>query len=258
MGLFSQVFMVQLSWYYYVILGASIWLAYTGDRWLDVRQLDLKQVMTERHRFSIKKHRTISVFWLLILAATVALACLKLSARDFLHGCILLTGCTLYTFGAQASRKWLPKEALVALLFSAGALLFIYDRATLGIPVLFNVYIAFVLLCYANCVLIAKWERNVDKAHSQPSIFKRWPRLSAYARWLPLLAVFSSLPIAFNDAVPAYGKFALVFSFTLAGAGLLFLDKLSGRLSRENLRVCADAVFLSPLIALALGMLAGT
>jgi hypothetical protein len=234
------------------VLGASVWLAYAADRWIEGWRLPAGRVQTERHRFSQRWRWPVLLVWVAVLAGAVALAFGRLTAAELTHGGLLLVGVAAYLLSHQlVHRHWrgrLPKEACTALLLGAGAAVFSLGRPGLR-PVPFTAALAlFVLLAFANCVLISVWEAEVDRQHGEASLAQLFGAAGARAR---LLRWGTAALAAAAAAAGSAGR--PVMACALASALLLAaLHRAEPRLGRRRARVLADAALLTPLLLLGL------
>jgi hypothetical protein len=240
---------VPLRAHHVVILGASIWMSYAADRWFEGWRLT--RVFTRRHLFYQRYRWQVAVLWLTVFAATVVLALTRLNAAELKGGLLLLGFVLLYLFSHQVVHRnfgWrAPKEICVAFLLGGGAALFPAASATslgpIAPPLVF-----FMLLCFANCLLISAWESGIDTLHGQTSIalqFRRGVLLAAAVPWgvAGLAAAFLATGAA--GAAEVAALCALVSGILL---GLLHIAE--PRLGRRAARVLADVVLMTPALPL--------
>jgi hypothetical protein len=234
------------GWAQVFVLGCSVWLAYTADRWIESWRAGPRPVLTPRHRFH-QRHRTgVLVAMMAGLLADVAVALTWLGPDDLTAGLILTAAVLTYL----VSHQWLhrhaswrvPKELLIASLLTAGVWLFVREAgpARLAVPLSL-----FWLLCFTNCVLISRWEAGIDRQQGQTSIALEQP---AAARWIP---IFPWVVTAIVVAVLAAGGSTAGFAAraALPSAVLLgVLDRLEPAIGWPAARVGADAVLLTPLV----------
>lgn len=150
-----------------LVLGLSVWLVYTGDRWLDARGRHWRTLPTRRHRFAARWHQELLVIGIAAFALDVVLALVALPRAQLVAGGAVLAGCIAHTWLAQGRpASWASKEARVALLFAAGLGMFF-----VGTPLdarqatcLLIALTVFGLAVLANCALIGSWETRIDAA----------------------------------------------------------------------------------------------
>ena len=121
------------------------------------------------------------------------------------------------------------KEAAVGVVFAAAA----YSIAAW--PMVRNAedllaIALFCLLCWMNCAGIEDWERG---SHARSAVVYA-------AGFVALLAA-----LLLRDRRPV-----LACAETASALGLVMLDRLSGRISREAMRVLADVMLLTPILFL--------
>jgi hypothetical protein len=232
------------------VLGASVWLAYVGDRWIEGWRLT--HVCTQRHLFYQRWRWPVAALWLAVLAVDVAIAVLNLAAPELRAGLFLLACVVTYLFSHQLvhrNRGWrAPKEVCVAVLMGGGVALFpvfqgSVSRWQLAAPLAF-----FVLLCLVNCVLISAWEREVDETHGETSIalqFRRGIAFSTTAPW-----VLAGLAAAFLAAGAGGRTRAAIVCAFASSAFLGVVDLLEARIGRQLARVLADVALMTPFAAL--------
>jgi hypothetical protein len=235
-----------------LVLGASVWLAYVADRWIEGWRLDPDCVRTQRHRFHSRRRWPIAVVWCGVLAADLRAAWTGLGDRELAAGVFLLGAVLAYLLSHQLVHRhhpWrLPKEICVAGLLGCGVALFVAvprgaARGPIAVPVAF-----FVLLCFANCALISVWEHAVDRSHGQTSFalqFRNGARISRALPW----AVAAASGLSWWGVPPAAGPAVLC-----AGAGGALLgavDLLQPRLGWQLARVLADVALMVPVAQLA-------
>jgi hypothetical protein len=254
---FARGLQVPAHWPERFVLGASVWLAYTADRWIEALRLTPDELQTQRHRFAARWRWTVFSGWIIVLAADLIIAFTQLTTREIEVGFILLAAVAVYLLSHQLyhrHRPWrLPKELCVALLITAGALLFPVANRDAALPVLWLTVPHFVVLCFINCLLISRWEREVDVMQGQQSLALE-PQLNRAFRLVPLLPWLLSLESAIvalltppdfvTDPHWAHLFFASIsLGFILLG----IVDRTESRIGRQLARALADLVLLTPL-----------
>lgn len=219
----------------YVVLALSVWLTYLADRLFDVSPREERQLLSARHRFAKHRGRLLWLIWVAILVLNIALAMTGLSQAQLIKGFVLLFLCLTYTgLNQLLSKKFFPKELVVALIFAGGTQVFL--PAHTEWPLLSGL----ILLCLINCLMIAWKEKSVDAMLQVRSLSS-----ALSERWIyHLLAVGTGL--AFFSSV---GITALLPP-TLALCLIHFSRAL---FSKECYRVLCDAALLTgPLFYLAM------
>jgi len=208
-----------------LMLGLTVWAIYLADRLLDV-QLPASDAEMMPHQFCRQHQRLTGVLLAAVLCADFLIGSFWLRHSVFANGLVVSAGVITY-FGIFPVRRiaveWKPLAA--AVLFTTGVFLVAWTgtvnpERTFGWPA-----VAFCLLCFANLVLISRWEQRMEV-------------VSTGIGMAPLVVV-----CAFAGASSKW--YAAV---ALSGAGLMALAFLGNNLSRPARRVLADAVLLSPLL----------
>jgi hypothetical protein len=233
------------------VLGASVWLAYAADRWIEGWRLAPDCVRTQRHHFYRRWRWPIALFWLAVLAADFWEASVGFSRREFEAGWLLLGPVGAYLLSHQLIHRhhpWrLPKEVCVAALLGAGVALFLvaspHAAASLAAPLAL-----FMLLCFANCALISVWEHAVDRSHGQTSFALQFQRGARISRALPWAIAAGS--VAFWFVAPAAAH-PLALCAAASAVLLGVVDRLQSRLGWELARVLADLALMTPAVPLA-------
>lgn len=234
------------------VLAASVWLSYSGDRWIEGWRLAPAQILTFRHAFSQRWRWPIAAAGTIVLAADLVIAERCLAPAELMAGIALLGAVLAYLLSHQLIHRrirWrLPKEVCVALLLAGGVALFIVAGRPALAPTVAGPLLLFAGLCLANCALISVWEREVDRGHGQTSLARQFRRAAAFSRGLPwVLAVLA----AAAAAGPAAGRPAALCA---CASGLLLglVDRREARLGRQAARVLADVVLFTPAVPLLL------
>ncbi len=242
---------VTLGWSRVFVLGASVWLAYVADRWLEAGRLDPGRVRTKRHGFYQHRRRTIGAAWLAVLAVDVAVALAALTTVELTRGLVLLAAVLAYVLSHQLWHRdypWrVPKEVCSAALLTGGVAVFVLTAspATVVLPL-----VAFGWLCFSNTTLISAWEREVDRVHGQTSLALQFRFLRPLIHVLPWSLALIAVVLARFDTGPTEVALACAGgSSVLLGAVDLFESRAGWPLAR----VLADAALLTPLLPLLRG-----
>jgi len=235
------------------VLGASVWLSYAADRWIEGWRLAPAQVLTLRHSFYQRRRWSIAGCGAVVLAADLAAAERYLAPADLIAGIVLLGAVLAYLLSHQLIHRrslWRPpKEACVALLLTSGVALFVLSTHPDLLPRVAAALGLFAALCFANCALISVWEHEVDRGHGQVSLVGQFRRAAAFSRALPwALAALAAATACFA------GRLSRPAALCACASGLLLgtVDRWEGRLGRQAARVLADVALLTPAAALLL------
>jgi len=235
-----------------IVLGCSVWLAYSADRWIEGWRLAPESILTHRHRFHQKWRWPMLAVWTVVLGLDVLEAARSLTAGEFRAGLLLLLPVAAYLLSHQLvhrrSRWRAPKEVCVALLLGGGAAIFTVGRPGADIRGMAAPLALFVLLCFSNCALISVWEDGVDRSHGQTSLALQFGRAAALSRALPWAATAASAAVWLSGLPHARAAAACAAS---SGALLGLIDLAEPRIGRIRARVLADLALMTPLFLLA-------
>ncbi len=233
-----------------IALSLTVWLIYVADRLLDAAKLDVEQPHTLRHRFYRRYGRIFVWLWILGLLLNT-LVVVRYLPTDLLHNGLLLASAVL-VYGAsvhfsskrardasalgvsvsgssQHSKTCIPKEVRVGVLFALGVSLATwtqlssdlqYPFGATGIidqpiwPLVATTCVLAVLFSW-NCILVARFDREYDRAQAFPSIATRpgWGSFGSGQRCgqlckpmflvalAPLVLLFARLPLPIEIAV---------------------------------------------------------
>ena len=250
-AVFARTLGTPIGSHHAAILGLAVWLGYAGDRWLDAQRYQPVLILTHRHPFYARHRSAILCTWVGVLAIAVALAGFSLSPLEFLRGSILLTFCLAHTWVVQSRskgfRKRFPKEVSVSVLFCAGVFLFITPPAAPDRVLYVVSGGSFFFLCLANCCLLAHWERGSDQALGEFSIAVTRPTLARQADWLALASPIALWVISLTGRTDAN---QIAIAMAVSAIALFMLNRVALGYSSAARRAWADAVLLSPYLAL--------
>lgn len=244
---FARSLGVELEWKHRALLGLCAWLAYCGDRILDGRRLK-KPVESARHEFCRVHYRPLSIAWGVGLLVAIYLA-LQLSAGELLGGMVLLSSVLVY-FGlhhhpATRQRAGCIKECMAGTGFAVGTVFFVLMQAEVSAGLII-LCVAWAGLCSVNCLMIAGWDRDLDKRMDQPSMALVWHGMETRVPWMVIAMLGVSLGAVWLDQ----RWMMLSAALWVSGVGLIQLCLRRSSYPPMLARVLADAVLLSPLIFL--------
>lgn len=245
---FAETFSFDYSWVQAVVLGLSVWLAYVGDRWLDVRKRQSVGLLTQRHRFIARHQSAFLLLWGMVLIGDVSLALWGLPWKEFLWGLGLFAACVVYMLGVHASflGSRLPKELLVAIIFTGGVIVFFLDDSHDAFSCFVVGSVGFGGLCLMNCLMLAFAERSIDREQGYASWVGQRPQV---ARYVGLLA-FGVIGVGITFIVFWGG--GLGGAMVLLGILYFVLNRYHRYFTPEFYRCLVDFLLLIPL-PLALG-----
>jgi hypothetical protein len=222
----------------------TAWLIYLADRLADSIVSETPQ--SARQQFC-SGHK---YFWIGLIAVAglldieIILCCVKHETivRGLYLGGIALAYLAINHF---LSKLWgaIPiKEVTVGFLFAAGTLLAVMPQLIAARSTIIVAAALFASLCVLNCISIAVWERDLDRARQKYSIATRWPGVKPWAQVLPLpLAAVCGALIVIDRAI-----WPLVACLGLSAVLLFALHFLSIRTDERT--ALGDLVLLTPLM----------
>ena len=242
--LWAQCLAVEISYLHRALLVLATWLAYSGDRLLDVRHLK-GPVDSPRHEFARCHFYVLSKLWVVAFALAVVLG-LQLPLHEIICGLVLLLvlGAYFLSHHSQPIRKHAGnmKEMMAGLIFAFGTIFFVVIQVP-HTPAFVLVFVAWAALCCMNCLTIACWDRDRDIAMRQHSLAQYW---NAADHWFWLWAVMIMVLGASAWAMDA--RFAPIAAALLLSA--LALTELARGKATDPRRVLADVVLLTPILFL--------
>ena len=227
-----------------LLLALVTWCIYISDRILDTQwALLAKEVhcLRKRHHFHWKHRR---VFIPLALAAACISTWIVVSFMPVgtcERNALLALASIIYFSGVHSHTKvraFLPKELLVAILFTAGCVLPTVGRTGKLSATFVVVIVFFAGLAWLNCRAIECWE-SFGQTYCGTQI--------QYVAGLLALAGVVSAIILF---APNSREAALIGTGAVSAVLLALLDGIRGRLTPMALRSVADLVLLTPLVLL--------
>lgn len=247
--LVDRSFSIELDWIHYLMLANSVWLVYAGDRLVDGFRIRAGSAVSPRRRFAVKRRKTLFILLTLSVVINTVLTLFVLNSREIAYGIGLLAVVLVYLILAHVpdrfGRRVPLKEFLVALLFTAGTLLF-PAAALPSVSALVLPATAMFLVFLANCILISYWEIERDREEGLSSIALRFPDLAdTLPAALGILAAGSLLIALVINTVEVQ---PLLLSVSLGAFFLLLLHLLRNQIDLDACRTLADLALLSPLI----------
>jgi len=249
--LFAVSMRVKLPPSIYVVLAVTVCVIYTVDRLLDGERLVDLEKSTARHRFHRASRRP-----LFALAVGAALLDAYLIYRHVPRGLLvpgLLAGALVaFYFLARFARKpgsgsAPPREILCGFAFAAGSVVSVYFYGGQLEDITRTLHpFLFACLCILNCVAIATWESEADRANGDPSLATARPNLIADLP-IPLLLLAGTAGVLQFTTFPDYG-WSIHTGVCTAALALALLIRFQARFSASALRVLADVALLTPLI----------
>lgn len=228
----------------------TAWLIYLVDRLADALSLQANSPRSARQQFCLRHKR----LWLGLIPvvglidAAIILPCLN---RDVITSGACLGGvAALYLAVNYAFNEvWevVPlKEITVGFLFSAGTLLVVIFKFAL-LPTIVGrspallAMLLFAILCSLNCMSIAVWERDLDRAQRKHSIATRCSGIGVPIRIFCIVVAVAALLLA----AIASSFLPIAISLSVGAALLAILHFVA--ITNDERTALADLVLLTPL-----------
>jgi hypothetical protein len=263
--LFARTFRVPLQIGNAVALFLTAWLIYLADRFADSSSLKPNSPRSLRQDFCLR-HRAIWIASVALIAGFDAYVIWRTTAiQTFLVGGVVGSLALIYlVVNHPLGLVWrsLPaKELAIGILFAAGTIVALLPRVplTTGFAV---ATASFAALCSLNCVSIASWECELDRAQGKISIATRHPRVTRLVEnaCLTLGVAAAALATCLPKAAPLFACIsvsALLLRWLGASRDIKegrfeIAPAVSNRrsLGRDKRTALADLVLLTPIVAL--------
>ena len=267
LSLFARSFQVPLQIGNGVALFLTAWLIYLAERFADALSLKPNSPRSLRQEFCLR-HREIWIATVILVGGFDAYVIERTIAWEtFVVGAVVGTLALIYlVLNHPLGLIWrtLPaKELAIGMLFAAGTVgaLLPWLPMTTAFAV---ATVSFAALCALNCISIAAWERELDRAQGKVSIATR--RLHAVRSAAKICGVLSVaafvLAVVFPLTAPIFaciGVSALLLSSLNASPRVTearFFNRPrrlpNGRffMSTDQRTALADLVLLTPIVAL--------
>jgi hypothetical protein len=251
--LFARSFNVPFQVGNAIALFLTAWLIYLADRFADASNLKPNSPRSLRQEFCLR-HWEIWLATLALVAGFDAYVIWRTTAlQTFVVGAIIgLLAVVYLVVNHPLGSIWrlLPaKELAIGLLFAAGTVVALLPRIPVapGFPIAAS---GFAVLCALNCISIAGWERELDRAQGKMSIATRHPRITRHINSMCLLVALAAITLAF-----AFRLAAPIFACLGVSALLLRWLGAWSSLGTDERTALADLVLLTPISALLLASL---
>lgn len=228
----------------------TVWLIYLVDRCVDSFSLQPDGPRSARQTFCARNRGLWLSSILFVGFVDASVVCFTLERAIVLRGIFLGSIVLAYlTINWSCDKIWTAvpfKEAIIGFLFSTGTLLGLGSTLFVMPTAILLAGGLFALLCFANCVNIASWERNLDRIQNKHSIATRFGPALRLGKFLAATLIAGSILLVWID-VAAWPMAACIAASSMA---LIALNKI--RICRDERSALADLVLLTPVMFLAL------
>lgn len=238
---FAEMYSVVPSVISLITLALSVWIIYTADRLLDVR--DIKgEAASERHRFHQRHYK--GLLYSVLVAVIVNVVLVFFMSPVIIRYGILLSGVVMiYIMFGKFLR--ILKELVVAVLYTAGVILPAIPENPPGIEMYLPILLFF-LIALINLIIFSWFEREndlKDKHNSIATLIDDY-RIRKILIGLFITAFLFSACIYFLQ-VPYLVSFVFVIMILILLVIFCYKNFFAGK---NYYRVAGDAVFMMPLL----------
>jgi hypothetical protein len=248
-GFFARSFHVSLTASSRAALFTTAWLIYLIDRLADAWSLDGNEPRSLRQQFC-QRHRSA---WLVAIGG-LTLVDLWIISRQLDRATVqigmAIGAISLLYLGLNywLGKIWrfLPvKEICIGCLFAIGTLAALLPRVELSATFV-AAFVFYTALCSWNCISIAVWECDLDRAQRKNSIATHWNGVRLFLKpGAFILAVFAIGAQSFRKELAP-----VCYCIGISAALLGVLDSLGEIVRRDERTALADLVLLTPLFLL--------
>jgi hypothetical protein len=243
--LFARTFQISFQVGNGVALFLTAWLIYLGDRLVDSASLEPAGPQSLRQQFC-RRYRTAWIIVIAFVAGFDAYIIWRTTALETLLVGAVVGGLALIylVLNHPLGLVWrsLPaKELVIGLLFAAGTLVALLPElksvtAGLAAPAIF-----FAALCALNCISIARWEYDLDRAQGKVSIATRQPEIARHSGLIAFSLGVAALVMA--TILP----FAAPLLACIGGSAFSLAWLNSRPIDTDRRTALADIVLLTPI-----------
>jgi hypothetical protein len=234
-------------------LVSAVWIIYAGDRILDGLRQPASATVPERHIFYAEHVGSILAVLLPLVLAAGWIGMERLGSQTRFAGLVMSSAVIFYFLAIHGvpgcPGRWFPKEIAAGAIFAVGAALPAWIHAAEARKVLLPETLLFGGLCVLNCVAIECWEHNRGERRweQEPYWLIRWS--DTHIAHVAVILFLCSGWIGFfishignSTDLPGACSISLLV--------IIAIELQSHTLSRQKLRVLADAALLTPLVFL--------
>lgn len=240
---FTRIYGVATSWPSLISLGLTVWMIYTADRLLDVRDLK-EEAASERHRFHQRNQKKLKCGLVGVMIADITLI-FFMPGEVIKHGMFLSVVVAVYILLQR--KLHISKELLVASLYTAGVLLPAWPEGRMSLTQYLPMLLFF-LIAITNLIIFSWYEKENDLRDKQKSVATLVDEGTIRFMLNGLFVTAFSISLyLFSQQV--YRFMSLVF-ITMTIVLLLIFRYTKFFASNDYYRLVGDAVFLIPIFYL--------
>ncbi len=238
---FAKFFELVPTYSSLISLCLTVWVIYTADRLLDVRDV-AGEVASERHRFHQRNQSKLMYCLVAVLIIDIVLI-FFLPFKIIEHGIFLSLVVVIYLLLRR--KLHISKEILVAALYTTGVVLPALPESKLS-PVKYLPILLFFLIALINLIIFSWYEKENDLRDRHDSVATLVEEMTIQYILTGLFVITFSISF-YLFFHPAYHFISLVF---IAMAAILLLIFTCKKFFTRNdyYRLAGDAIFLFPIV----------
>lgn len=237
-----DIHQIHVNPFVVIALFIAVWLIYTWDHLLDVR--NLSKPSTKRHRFHKNNFREIARISFFVLLCGI-INFLFIPIKVAMYGLILSLFSAFYLALQKKFSLIGGKELTVAVGYTFGV--FLYPMVRVGFQgVIFYEILSMFILTYVNILIVAKYDTEADRQDqvSSLSLTKGLSWVTGFIYVLLCFGIIISMGGVFIFSSDSYHIFTLL-SFII----LLIVNYFDSYFSiNDRFRLVADGIFFLPLL----------
>ena len=243
---FARSFHVSLGSGSRLALFLTAWLIYLADRLADTWKIYGNEPLSRRQQFCRRYQIAFFVSIALLAGIDLWIIVRMLDHATIGIGTVLGAISILYlSINYWLGKIWrfVPvKEICIGSLFALGTVAALIPRIHPSTEFVES-FVLFAALCSLNCISIAMWERELDRAQRKNSIATRWHGTRSAFRLSAI--ILAGVAVSFAKTEPA-----LFGCLATSGVLLVLLDWAGEVIARDERTALADLVLLTPLLLL--------
>jgi 4-hydroxybenzoate polyprenyltransferase len=238
---FSKIFEVAPSYPSFISLGLTVWIIYTADRLLDIR--DVKgEAASERHRFH-QRNETKLKYWLVVVLIIDIVLIFFMPVKIIKDGIFLSLVVVIYILLRR--KLHISKELLVAALYTAGVVLPSWPENQMR-STQYLIIFMFFLIALINLIVFSWYEKENDLLDRQASV----ATLVEETKIRYILTGLFVITFSISFYLFFQSPYRFISWVLIAMAAILLLIFTCKRFFARSdyYRLAGDAVFLFPIV----------
>jgi len=240
---FAKIFNLVPSYPSLVSLGLTVWIIYTTDRLLDIRDV-MGEAASERHRFH-QRNQTKLKYWLVVVLIIDIVLIFFMPFKILKYGIFLSLAVVIYIL--LRKKLHISKELLVATLYTFGVILPSWPENQMS-SAQYLIVLLFFLIALINLIIFSWYEKENDLRDRQDSVATLVEEITIHYLLIGIFIITFSISF-YLLFQPPYHFISMVFIAMAATLLLLFTCKRF-LIRNDYYRVLGDSVFIFPIVYL--------